>query len=118
MPRGHSVDAHCFGADRRPRLTDDGGVRRATANQTGSGERRRKNPEKFHTKIKFVPDCQVAPHSPVKSAFYVTSPATAHLAKLYAMLTAYSILDVALFTERESAAKWLGVPVEVLMAQR
>jgi hypothetical protein len=54
----------------------------------------------------------------LKSAFYVTSPATAHLAKLYAMLTAYSTLDVALFTERESAAKWLGVPVEVLMAQR
>jgi hypothetical protein len=25
---------------------------------------------------------------------------------------------VALFTEREAAAKWLSVPVEVLMAQR
>ena len=58
------------------------------------------------------------PHSPVKSAFYVTSPATAHYAKLHAMLTDYSTLDVALFTEREAAAKWLSVPVEVLMAQR
>jgi hypothetical protein len=34
------------------------------------------------------------------------------------MLTDYSTLDVALFTEREAAAKWLCVPVEVMMAQR
>ena len=59
-----------------------------------------------------------APHSPVKSAFYVTSPATAHYAKLHAMVTGYSPLDVAVFTEREAAAKWLCVPAEVLMAQR
>ena len=58
-----------------------------------------------------------APHSPVKSAFYVTSPTTAHYAKLHAMLTDYSPLHVALFAEREAAAKWLSVPVEVLMAQ-
>jgi hypothetical protein len=58
------------------------------------------------------------PRSLVKSAFYVTSLATAHYAKLHAMLTDYSTLDVALFTEREAAAKWLKVPVEVLMAQR
>ena len=66
----------------------------------------------LHRRLVFVP------HSPVKSAFYVTSPATAHYAKLHAMLTDYSTLDVALFTEREAAAKWLGLPVEVLMAQR
>jgi hypothetical protein len=59
-----------------------------------------------------------APRSPVKSAFYVTRSATAHYAKVHAMLTDYSPLDVALFTEREAAAKWLSVPVEVLMAQR
>ena len=58
-----------------------------------------------------------ASHSPVKSAFYVTNPATAHYAKVHAMLTDYSSLEVALFTEREAAAKWLKVPVEVLMAQ-
>src|SRR6266403_5965052 len=55
-----------------------------------------------------------APHPPVKSAFYVTSPATVHYAKLHAMLTDYSPLDVALFTDRAAAAKWLGVPVETL----
>jgi hypothetical protein len=59
-----------------------------------------------------------APHSPVKSAFYVTNSESAHYAKLHAMLTDYSTLEVALFTEREAAAKWLYVPVEVLMAQR
>ena len=58
-----------------------------------------------------------AQHPAVKSAFYVTSPATAHYAKLHAMLTDYSPLDVALFTDRAAAAKWLGVPVEALMVQ-
>jgi hypothetical protein len=55
-----------------------------------------------------------ARHSPVKSAFWVTSPATTHYAKLHAMLTDYSPLEVALFTENNAAAKWLGVPVEAL----
>jgi hypothetical protein len=58
-----------------------------------------------------------APRPPVKSAFYVTSPATTHYAKLHAMLTDYSPLDVALFTDRAAAAKWLGVPVEAVMVQ-
>ncbi len=50
----------------------------------------------------------------VKSAFYLTSPATTHYAKLHAMLTDHSPLDVSLFTERTAAAKWLGVPDEAL----
>lgn len=50
----------------------------------------------------------------VKSAFFVTSPATTHYAKLHAMLTDYSPLDVSLFTERVAAAKWLDVPEEAL----
>jgi len=57
------------------------------------------------------------PNPPVKSAFYVTSPATTHYAKLHAMLTDYSPLDVTLFTDRAAAAKWLGVPVEALMQE-
>lgn len=51
-----------------------------------------------------------APRPPVKSAFYVTSPATTHYAKLHAMLTDYSPLEVSLFTDRAAAAEWLGVP--------
>lgn len=50
----------------------------------------------------------------VKSAFFVTSPATAHYAKLHSMLTDYSPLDVSLFTDRAVAAKWLDVPGEAL----
>ena len=55
---------------------------------------------------------------PVKSAFWVTSPATIHYAKLHAMLTDYSPLEVALFAESAAAAKWLGVPVEALTFQQ
>ena len=57
-----------------------------------------------------------APKPAVKSAFYVTSPDTMHYAKLHAMLTDHSPLHVALFTDRATAAKWLGVPLEALSA--
>lgn len=53
-----------------------------------------------------------AAQPPVKSAFYVTSPATTHYIKLHAMLTDYSPLEVSLFTDRAAAAAWLGVPDE------
>jgi hypothetical protein len=55
-----------------------------------------------------------APKPAVKSAFYVTSPATTHYLKLHAMLTDYSPLDVSLFTDRAVAAKWLGMPEAAL----
>jgi hypothetical protein len=50
----------------------------------------------------------------VKSAFYVASAATMHYIKLHAMVTDYSPLRVALFTDRADAAKWLDVPIEAL----
>jgi len=56
--------------------------------------------------------------APIKAAFYVTSAATTHYAKLHAMLTDFSPLDVALFTDRPEAARWLGVPVEALIVRR
>ena len=55
-----------------------------------------------------------APRPAVKSAFYVTSPASTHYVKLHAMLTDYSPLHVALFTDRAATVKWLGVPLEAL----
>jgi hypothetical protein len=58
-----------------------------------------------------------ASQPPTKSAFYVTSPASVHYAKLHAMLTDYSPLHVALFTERAAAAEWLGVPEEALIQE-
>jgi hypothetical protein len=54
------------------------------------------------------------PKPPVKSAFHVTSRATTHYAKLHAMLTDHSPLDVSLFTDRAAAAEWLGVPLKIL----
>ncbi len=53
----------------------------------------------------------------VKAAFYVTSPTTAHYTKLHKLLNDYSPINVRLFTELAEAAKWLDVPVKVLMAQ-
>jgi len=53
----------------------------------------------------------------VKSAFYVSSSDAEHYAKLHALLTDHSPLQVSIFTDREAAAKWLGVPIESLLAQ-
>ena len=53
----------------------------------------------------------------VKSAFYVSSSDAEHYAKLHALLTDHSPLQVSIFSDREAAAKWLGVPSELLMAQ-
>src|SRR5580765_7601602 len=55
-----------------------------------------------------------APNPPIKSAFYVTSPATVHYTKLHKLLTDRSPIGVSLFTDRSAAAKWLGVPDDVL----
>ena len=49
-----------------------------------------------------------------KSAFLVTNLEAEHYAKLHAMLTDHSPLDVAVFEDRDAAAKWLGVPPELL----
>ena len=52
----------------------------------------------------------------VKSAFYASSSDAAHYAKLHALLTDHSPLQVSIFTELD-AAKWLGVPIKLLMPQ-
>jgi hypothetical protein len=50
----------------------------------------------------------------IKSAFFVTNPEAAHYMRLHAVLTDHSPLKVALFKEREAAAKWLGVSSALL----
>jgi len=55
-----------------------------------------------------------APRPAVKSAFYVATSASTHYIKLHSMLTDYSPLHVALFTDRAAAARWLGVPLQAL----
>src|SRR5215203_2959045 len=51
---------------------------------------------------------------PIKSAFFVTSPAVARYVKLHAMLTDHSPLQVKIFQERAAAAEWLDVSIELL----
>jgi hypothetical protein len=57
-------------------------------------------------------------HPPLKSAFYVTSPATTHYVKLYALMCDHSPLHVQMFKERAAAATWLDVPVEFIELSR
>src|SRR6266403_697726 len=52
---------------------------------------------------------------PVKSAILVSSLTLAHYSKLHEMLTRGSSIKVRIFEEPEAAAKWLGVPVELLI---
>ena len=52
--------------------------------------------------------------APVKSAFYVTSPATARIVRIHALMTDHSPLRVAMFHDVGEAAKWLEVPREFL----
>ena len=51
---------------------------------------------------------------PVKSAFFATDPEMTRYIKLHALMTDHSPLQVAIFEERAAAAKWLGVPPELL----
>ena len=79
--------------------------------------------ESFHLTFKYV--FHIALHrrlsyagrGAIKSAFHVTHPEAAHLVKIHALMTDLSPLEVEMFEEREAAAKWLGVPVELLMAK-
>ncbi len=78
--------------------------------------------ESFHLTFKYVFHVALyrrlsyVGRGPIKSAFYVTHPEAAHLVKIHALMTDHSSLNVKMFEEREAAAKWLGVPIESLMA--
>jgi len=58
-----------------------------------------------------------AGRAPVKSAILATDAAMVHYAKLHAVLTQGSPINVRVFQKREDAAQWLGVPLEVLAAK-
>jgi hypothetical protein len=51
---------------------------------------------------------------PVKSTILVPSLERARYSKMHALLTQGSPLKVKIFLELEAAAKWLGVPLDVL----
>lgn len=54
---------------------------------------------------------------PVKSAILVRSLERARYSKMHALLTQGSPLKVKIFTEREAAAKWLGVPLDAVQTR-
>ena len=56
-------------------------------------------------------------HPPVKSAILATDSTMIHYARLHALLTQGSPINVRVFQDRTEAAEWLGVPVERLSAQ-
>jgi hypothetical protein len=52
--------------------------------------------------------------APVKSAILATDSTLVHYARLLALLTEGSSIRVQVFQDRDEAAQWLGVPVELL----
>ena len=56
-----------------------------------------------------------ADRPPVKSAILATDSTIIHYARLHALLTQGSPINVHIFQDRDKAAQWLGVRVEKLM---
>ena len=52
---------------------------------------------------------------PVKSAILATDSTIIHYARLHALLTQGSSIKVKIFQDRNEAAWWLGVPLEILL---
>lgn len=59
-----------------------------------------------------------AGHPAVKSAILATDSTMIHYAKLHALLTQGSPINVRIFNDRKEAAKWLGVSIERLAISR
>ena len=59
-----------------------------------------------------------AGHPPVKSAILATDATMIHYARLHAVLTQGSPINVRVFKDRQEAAHWLGVPIERLEMRR
>jgi hypothetical protein len=53
----------------------------------------------------------------VKAAVLATDSTIVHYARLHAILTHGSPINVRIFQDRKEAAQWLGVPVELLAAK-
>ena len=55
--------------------------------------------------------------APVKSAILATDATLIHYARLLAVLTQGSSIKIQVFQDRQEAAQWLGVPLELLAAK-
>ena len=58
-----------------------------------------------------------AGHPPVKSAILATDSTIIHYARLHALLTQGSPINVRVFKDRQETAEWLHVPIERLVAR-
>jgi hypothetical protein len=58
-----------------------------------------------------------AGHPPVKSAILATDTTAIHYGRLHALLTQGSPITVRVFQDREKAAQWLGVPIELMTVE-
>jgi hypothetical protein len=58
-----------------------------------------------------------AGHPPVKSAILATDSTMIHYARLHALLTQGSPINVRIFQDRQETADWLNVPIERLTAK-
>ena len=58
-----------------------------------------------------------AGHPPVKSAILATDSTIIHYARLHALLTQGSPINVRVFKDRQETAEWLNVPIERLMGR-
>jgi hypothetical protein len=54
---------------------------------------------------------------PIKSAILATDATLIHYGKVHALLTQGSPIKVGVFQDRKEAAKWLGVPIELLASE-
>ena len=70
---------------------------------------------KYATDISISRRLSTAGRPSIKSAILATNPEVVHYARLLAVLTQGSPIKVRLFEKREEVAKWLGVPLEVLL---
>jgi hypothetical protein len=52
---------------------------------------------------------------PIKSAILATDETLIHYGKVHALLTQGSPINVRVFQDRKEAAKWLGVPIAILV---
>jgi hypothetical protein len=58
-----------------------------------------------------------AGHAPVKSAILAADSTMIHYARLHALLTQGSPINVRVFKDRQEAADWLDVPIERLQGE-
>jgi hypothetical protein len=67
--------------------------------------------------FKYVMRLAYAGRPPVKSAILATDSTLIHYGRLHALLTQGSSIKVRIFQDRQEAAQWLGVPLELLAAK-